>query len=216
MTASRWYQKSAGKLGCISCHDPHRLPPADNHTKVAYYRKRCQACHEPDGKDCVFPLAERQKSKDNCLSCHMEHLQSSNIAHTANTDHRILRRPSAAVKQKPRFLRPEEVPLVHFHGHLLEPGESAERELGIALAQLALDQGKAEPALLALARLKKSLQQWPADQPALKAQGISLALLRRANNALGAFETLLHKVPEHEEPLSWAAWRAQQWDRPRQ
>ena len=37
MATSRCFDASKGQLGCISCHDPHRLPaPA---TKVAYYRR---------------------------------------------------------------------------------------------------------------------------------------------------------------------------------
>ena len=53
--SSRWnrvvvFVASQRQLGCISCHDPHRLPaPAD---KAAYYRRRCLECHEKRGAPC--------------------------------------------------------------------------------------------------------------------------------------------------------------------
>ena len=58
---SRWspvavYAASEGQLGCISCHDPHRLPEPS--TKAAYYRERCLECHEKKG--CALPVAQRQ------------------------------------------------------------------------------------------------------------------------------------------------------------
>ena len=49
---SRCFIASKGQLGCISCHDPHRLPEPT--TKVAYYRDRCLDCHEKKG--CALPL----------------------------------------------------------------------------------------------------------------------------------------------------------------
>jgi hypothetical protein len=41
MQESRCFAASDGRLGCISCHDPHRDPPADE--RVSFYRDRCQA-----------------------------------------------------------------------------------------------------------------------------------------------------------------------------
>ena len=38
MYASRCFRESGGRLGCISCHDPHRLPAAEQ--RIDYYRER--------------------------------------------------------------------------------------------------------------------------------------------------------------------------------
>ena len=52
MESSRCFRASGGQLGCISCHDPHRLPaPA---IKAEYYRGRCLECHERKG--CALPI----------------------------------------------------------------------------------------------------------------------------------------------------------------
>jgi hypothetical protein len=40
MYASRCFQASGRKLGCLSCHDPHNYPPANE--KPKFYRDRCR------------------------------------------------------------------------------------------------------------------------------------------------------------------------------
>ena len=52
MESSRCFRASQGQLGCIWCHDPHRLPEPS--TKDAYYRERCLECHEKKG--CALSL----------------------------------------------------------------------------------------------------------------------------------------------------------------
>ncbi len=87
MAASRCFAASKGQLGCISCHDPHRVPARA--TKVAYYRERCLECHEKRG--CALPLAQRQSrgQGEDCIACHMPRPAIANVPHTAATDHRI-------------------------------------------------------------------------------------------------------------------------------
>ena len=89
MESSRCFRASQGQLGCISCHDPHRLPAPS--IKAAYYRDRCLECHEKKG--CALPLAERQARGrgGDCIACHMPRSRITNIAHLAETDHRIHR-----------------------------------------------------------------------------------------------------------------------------
>ena len=134
MEASRCFAASKGQLGCISCHDPHRLPAPT--TKVAYYRERCLACHEKKG--CALPLAQRQArgQGEDCIACHMPRPAITNVPHTAATDHRILRGAPGSVPENPRDAsgQPGESPLMDYHWPLLteEERRDAVRDMGVA------------------------------------------------------------------------------------
>jgi predicted CXXCH cytochrome family protein len=100
MESSPCFLAIQGQLGCISCHDPHRLPAPS--AKAAYYRERCLACHERRG--CALPPAERRARglAEDCVACHMPRPAISDIPHTAATDHRIPRGVPGAVVEEPR------------------------------------------------------------------------------------------------------------------
>jgi tetratricopeptide (TPR) repeat protein len=84
LAASRCAQQSGEKMWCGSCHSPHNKPD----DPVAYYRQRCQECHN------AASLASHRKPVDDCAGCHMPRRQTYDGAHTAFTDHQIRRRPS--------------------------------------------------------------------------------------------------------------------------
>jgi len=89
MRQSRCYEESGGELGCISCHDPHRLPSPED--RVGYYQSRCRECHAQRG--CSLPRDRRlaRSPQDDCTSCHMPRSPAGDIAHTAITVHTIPR-----------------------------------------------------------------------------------------------------------------------------
>ncbi|TMQ33781.1 MAG: tetratricopeptide repeat protein [Planctomycetota bacterium] len=218
MAVSRCFRASAGKLGCISCHDPHRLPaPAE---RVAYYRRRCLSCHEE--KACSLPLVRRrqQSPEDSCIDCHMPRGLSSNIAHTAVTEHRILRRPDSAARPSlsARRLRPGEVPLVHFHADQTDAQDkSVARDLGLGLARLAREYPSLEKHVcpIALPLLEEALGTGPDDVPAREERGYIFWRLDRKQEALEAFEEVLSRAPEREATLTYAAVLATAMERSR-
>jgi hypothetical protein len=97
MYASRCFRGSNRDLGCISCHDPHFLPPEKE--KVDHYRQRCLQCHHDKG--CTASTTDRNKTRpaDNCIQCHMPRFPTADIAHTAATDHRIRKRPDKSLPE---------------------------------------------------------------------------------------------------------------------
>jgi Flp pilus assembly protein TadD len=213
MEVSRCFQASDGQLGCISCHDPHVLPAREE--KVAHYRGRCLSCHEQRG--CQVPLAARRRQNgDDCSACHMPRLTSSDVAHTAVTDHRILRRPSDPGALSAPPLDPATNPLVYFHKSLGDPhGPEVERDMGLALVDLARQHGgDAQPlSAIALPYLEGAVHRVPDNVAAWEAKGFALWQNDQKPAALAAYEAALALAPERERSLTDAAELANQLGR---
>ncbi len=207
MAASRCFQASGGKLGCVSCHDPHATPePA---ARVAFYRDRCLRCHQETS--CGLPVADRRQrdAQDSCAACHMPRQGSRKSAHVTDTDHRILRRPEPmAPPRAPRPLDPGATLLVSFHAGLAGPGPGeVERDLGLALAEVANDtpELRRHAGRQALALLQEAVRRWPDDAPAWQAKAQALRLLGRPREAADDLRAALAASPERESALEAAA-----------
>ncbi len=74
MRMSKCFEKS-GTLSCLSCHSPHSA-------KIDYNAK-CLSCHS----------GEHAGAGGDCVNCHMPKRDVKVIAHSALTNHRIVRRP---------------------------------------------------------------------------------------------------------------------------
>ena len=96
MYASRCFEASGRKLLCTTCHDPHAL--LEEKEKPMWYRSRCLTCH--DESSCELELADRKRrvATDACTECHMPTVSEINVAHTVQTDHRIVRRPGQSTE----------------------------------------------------------------------------------------------------------------------
>jgi tetratricopeptide (TPR) repeat protein len=204
MYASRCFQASRHELGCISCHDPHDYPGPTE--KVDYYRQRCQACHQDNGCKLSIDVRRLKSKEDSCIECHMPRFATSDIAHTASTNHRIPRFPdkqaSASPTTKPMS---DKYPLVYFPSDLNASDEERDRDLGIALAKAARFSHETLPALQALKLLEPGLQRWPDDVLAWEAKGHALSVRGQPGEALKAFKRALDLHPQRENSLIRAA-----------
>ncbi len=248
MYQSRCFQGGHGleRLGCVSCHDPHEYVPPPQ--RVAHYRSRCLQCHRDDlelnrqgdpatkgQKDkksrrvaalqpCSLPAAERLKNRDSCIDCHMPPYGSSDIPHTASTDHRILKNAATgsaepeshpALRSARAVLRAGDgLPLTSFYDGGKEAGdeEEIERDRALALVKLAFggDASASRAIGSALPALESALQRDPDDRVAGQAKGHVLALQNRMSEALAAFEDVLAKAPNQELSLVGAAIAAEE------
>ena len=95
MQASRCFRESNGKLGCLTCHDPH-IEPRDEQA-VAYYRAKCLTCHNEQSCTLSIKARSAQTPTDDCAGCHMPKRNVQQISHSALTNHRIPARAGESV-----------------------------------------------------------------------------------------------------------------------
>lgn len=100
MQASRCFRESNGKLGCLSCHDPHVQPRGKETT--SYFRAKCLTCHSE--QSCTVPLKTRaaQSPPDDCAACHMPKRSVTQVSHSALTNHRIPARVGETIAPAPQ------------------------------------------------------------------------------------------------------------------
>ena len=147
----------------------------------------------------------------------MKPFATGEVAHTAVTDHRILRRPPsdhAKETTEAMVYTPDDVVL--FHRDLLTPAELpvVERDRAVLMsgsnnpalleALAGTAQGRAR-GLTTLPKLEAALAAWPDDWAALEGKGSVLWMLNRTEEAAAAFESVLARAPEREMTLDLAA-----------
>ncbi len=184
---SRCWVASAGRMGCISCHDPHVQLHGDQ--AAEFFRNRCLSCHSTGS--CREPLAHRQATSpsDNCISCHMPKQPSENIGHSSITDHRILRTSSEIPAVLQGSASPSPMDLLYD----TKPSGSGEtqsnlRNLALAYAQVAVRYPELGEKGLAL--LEQAAAALPGDAEIQAAYGSVLRVARPRDEprAAQAFE----------------------------
>jgi predicted CXXCH cytochrome family protein len=213
MYQSKCFQRPVGglKLGCTTCHDPHvHVGPAK---RVTHYRPACLKCHDEarQQRGCSVPLSRRRQTspQDSCTACHMPPYASSDIAHTASTDHRIVRR----ARQVPvGAIDLDTASFADFYHDRFPGGDSqAQRNLGMGLVKM-MTAGLVSPQRhgeRALFLLESALGQYPEDVELRQSKALVLDLLRRPGETLAEARLVLDRRPGNWRVLAQAASAAQ-------
>jgi len=180
---SRCWTASNGRMGCITCHDPHVQPAGEQ--AAAFFRNRCLTCHSPGS--CQAPLARRNATApaDNCMACHMSKQAVANISHSSLTDHRIPRTASgiSALRREDAPTRPDELIL-----DTRPSGSSGTqldlRNLALAYAQVVVNYPELRERALAI--LEQAAAQLPDDVDVQSAYGLILDLANPKEKQLAA------------------------------
>jgi predicted CXXCH cytochrome family protein len=177
---------SGDKMSCISCHDPHFTPDAQQRT--AFFRSKCLSCHNQS----EFAASHHPEVQD-CTSCHMRPTGAQNIPHVAWTDHRILRTPESPKLESREDNKSGLVPI-------FSP-KATKRDLAMASYKAMLEGNRSlEPAAW-----EELIQQRDAiknDPEALDALGVMSAERRDSKTAQQAFRRVLELVPDDLTALS--------------
>jgi tetratricopeptide (TPR) repeat protein len=132
---SKCFQKTAGRLTCTTCHNPHHTLRGEE--AVAQFRAACRACHTK------IAAPHPDLTSSNCATCHMPRRRTDDVVHVTMTDHFIQRR-----KPDHDLLAPRQEKDLDYHGdialydpvHLPEPDRDL--YLGIALVTNGADRPK--------------------------------------------------------------------------
>ena len=157
MRLSKCYRNSDGKLGCISCHDPHMQ--AGREEAPAYFRQKCLACHSQ--KNCAVPLAVRQRKNppDDCAGCHMPKRDVTVISHSVLTNHRIVAETDEPLPDFAFHMNTPQLPdLVHLSAVPGRQGPPTEPTLLQAYGQVMLSHPEYRQRYWALAKQLEATQ----------------------------------------------------------
>ncbi len=214
MYQSKCFQRPVGtlKMGCITCHDPHVAVGPEE--RVGHYRAACLKCHDEAAgqRGCSVPPARRRQTsaQDSCIDCHMPRYAASDIAHTASTDHRILRRP--ADERAGPMIDYDSARFADFYRDRFPQGDpQAERNLGLGLVKM-MSAGMLRPERhgeRALLLLESALGRQPQDAEVRDGKAQLLLLMRRPREALAEARAALARRPGNWRLLAAAAATAQ-------
>jgi Flp pilus assembly protein TadD len=189
---SACFLKSAGKLRCTTCHDPHAITHGE--TAAAGYNATCQNCHK------VFTQTRAEHAAGaNCVACHMPKRRTDDAVHIVMTDHKIGRlKPAGDLLAEKAEL--QETPATSYRGEVvpyLPPSTAPNSDdlLYDALAQIT-DRSNLKAGLNRLTALIGRLH--PA-QPGFYA-GLAEGHLSAGDipKAIAWFEEAAHRAPNSE------------------
>jgi tetratricopeptide (TPR) repeat protein len=182
---SQCFLRSADRLTCTTCHNPHDIPRGEE--AVAHYDRACLQCH----------AAASHASRPNCTGCHMPKRRTQDVVHAVMTDHLIQRRAPSTDPLAPLAER-QEFDANQYHGDVVPYyptplPQTPENALYLAVAQVTQrsNLGKGLPRLAA-----EIAKQNPPRPEFYVELGQAWIAAGKPVNAITAFEAALKRKPD--------------------
>lgn len=191
MHESACYQKSQ-RMGCTSCHDPHRSVAVNDRSK--FYSDRCAECHGQSSPRCALPSAKW--NSQSCIDCHMPRLAASDVPHTSQTDHRIPRDAAQPTSTE----KPREIISLYDEG-IAVPAWEKDRATGILLSELSKRQSGRQYADRSLNLLQPLANKLPGDIAVLQALGLAYLQTGDQAAAVKCWVAALEVAPQDPQIL---------------
>lgn len=124
---SQCFLKSAGRLTCTTCHNPHDIPRGA--AADAHYNGVCSQCHASALRAAV--ASRKHTAETNCIGCHMPKRRTQDVVHAVMTDHFIRRRSPpgnllAPMPEQPEFFaNPYRGEVVPYYPAVLDRGQDS-------------------------------------------------------------------------------------------
>jgi Tfp pilus assembly protein PilF len=187
---SKCFTASEGKLTCITCHDPHRVPE----DRLSFQLQNCMKCHQK--ASCTAPPEARLAVADNCIQCHMPSRRTDDAVHVVMTDHYIQRFKPARdlTAAKPEIVADYKGDLALYYPAALPPDEF---NLYMGIAYIADEANVAKGADY----LTRYLASHPDHFDARFARGVAYKLENKLDEAEADLESAARQKPQHPELL---------------
>jgi predicted CXXCH cytochrome family protein len=190
LRSSQCFVKSAGKLRCTTCHNPHDIPRGD--AAVRRYNSVCQGCH-------AAPQAPAHQTKSDCIGCHMAKRRTDDAVHIVITDHRIVRRQPRGGLLAEKHEK-HETAANSYRGDVVlyypeKPAKTPEVEMYLALAQIK-DGSNLQTGVQQLAALTEKHR--PAAAGFYAGLGEGYRAVGDIAKAIGCFEEATRRAPASE------------------
>ncbi|MCA9076194.1 MAG: hypothetical protein KDA93_14285 [Planctomycetaceae bacterium] len=211
MHASACFRGSNGEMRCTSCHDPHHAPSPEE--RAEYYRVRCHECHADRG--CSLPIEEREPAPafNSCIHCHMPTSGSSDIPHTSQSDHRVLRDPLNTQSIESPTSGGGVWTIYDKSEEILPPWE-LQRAKALSLSDQSIQNLDRTLTVRAIGELEAVLARDPNDTSVLRSLAFLYGILGQQARAAALFEAALQIEPDDEvslKNLGLTAYRSQSY-----